>query len=54
MIEDEIVKELSKKYGKRKKFIEILVKICKDLYVENPKEKLDKYLMGEIKFIQLH
>lgn len=30
MEEEKIIKELSKKYNKRKKFIKFLIKICKD------------------------
>jgi len=44
MEENEIVKELSKKYGERKEFIKFLIKICKDLQIKNFKEKLDRYI----------
>ena len=44
MIEDEILKQLSEKYDKRKVYIKFLIKICKDLKVLNIKETIEKYL----------
>ena len=41
-MEEEIVKELNEKYGKRKEFIKFLIKISKDLKVKNIKEEIER------------
>ena len=43
--EERIVEELSKKYCKSKKFIILLLKICKDNNIQNAKRSIEEYLM---------
>lgn len=42
-MEKEILKELLQKYNVREKYINLLIKICKDNKICDIKERLEKY-----------
>jgi len=44
-MEKEILKEMEKKYAVRKKYIKLLIKICKDNKIYNTEERIKKYLV---------
>ncbi len=48
-MEEEVEKDLEIRYNKRKMYIKLLVKICRNLKIDNKKEEIEKFLQKDFK-----